>query len=257
MAKRCKTTITIDELTDSLGVRRVDEVWDDLLESGSETYVYAYREALSEGMSEEDAEEFAQKAEQEEMDEVFRKYVDAIESAAEELYGQHGLSITIPTKRIEGREVQVLDKIKVEPTKTWRAAAAEIIETINGVGMFHFDSVEEFLESGPYTPCEAVMSHLHWIKEYPSVYGTRSAESMVDESMRYNNPLNNPLNRLVVTAEDEGHAKAKGRRFGRVVSVEPHADPSKFYVLVDQPAYMNNPGKASMPAKKLKNKLMR
>jgi hypothetical protein len=71
-----------------------------------------------------------------------------------------------------------------EPAETWRDAAQAIMETINGVGPFRFRSLGEFLKSGPYSPCEAVMEHLHWIKRYPDVYGSHSARSIVDRAMR-------------------------------------------------------------------------
>jgi hypothetical protein len=186
--KRCKTVIDMNELADSIGVSHPDDVWDTMSMSSGELYSYAYSEALEEGMSEEEAEEFAQRAEREELDEQMRQYVGAVESAAEYLYGQHKLVVTIPTKIVDGEEVQIWDKIRIEPAETWRAAAAEIMETINGVGMFHYWSVKEFLDSGPYTPCEAVMEHLGYIKRYPDVYGGQSAQGMVDSSMRYNNP---------------------------------------------------------------------
>ena len=196
---QCKTTITLDDLTDSLGLERMENVWDRLSDSG-DAYGYAYDEALKEaeegGLSEEDAEEAATEAaleaERQEQDEEANKYFSALESAAESLYGHHKLMITIPTKMVgkgeDRQEVRLWDEIKVEPSETWRDAAAEIMETINGVGTFTFYSLKEFLDSGRHTPCEAVMTHLHWIERHPEVYGGLSAQSMVEHSMRYNNP---------------------------------------------------------------------
>lgn len=53
----------------------------------------------------------------------------------------------------------------------WDAAARKIIETINGVGIFQFDSLQEALDSGPYDSSrEFVLAHLHHMKDYYEVF---------------------------------------------------------------------------------------
>lgn len=196
MAK-CNTRIDIDRLIKILDVTHPDSVLDNITMHGGsiENYNYAYDEAIAEGMSEEDAEEAALQAEQAALDEVMDQYYAALESAAQDLFGAHGLDVEIPTKKIEGRDVRLLDEIKVSPQTSWKNAAGHIMETINGVGMFVYQDVDEFLESGPYTPCEAVMNHLEWIGSYPEVYGVSSARRRIEGSMRWNNPAPSPTPR--------------------------------------------------------------
>lgn len=53
----------------------------------------------------------------------------------------------------------------------WDKAAISVIMTINGVGNFHFNSLKEALDSGPYASSkEFVLKHLHWLKDYYEVY---------------------------------------------------------------------------------------
>ena len=60
----------------------------------------------------------------------------------------------------------------------------KIRETINGVGDFHFSSLREFLDSGPYTARQAVLGHLRSIRSYPAVYGGSGAHQMYEQHWR-------------------------------------------------------------------------
>jgi hypothetical protein len=58
------------------------------------------------------------------------------------------------------------------------------MEIVNGVGYFHFDNLKDFLDSGPYTPREAVLSHLHWLKDRAEVYGDVRPNLQYDRAVR-------------------------------------------------------------------------
>jgi hypothetical protein len=141
----------------------------------------AYRQALDEGESEEDAQEASFDAETEANTDLWKKWYDAVQRAADELFGQHNLELDPITGR---RKNPRPFEFRIVPTSAgkngWDVAANKIRETINGVGMFHFNNLREFLESGPYTARQAVLTHLSYIKRYPDVYGTTSAHRLYE-----------------------------------------------------------------------------
>ena len=65
------------------------------------------------------------------------------------------------------------DSVQLDPIEgnTWRDVAEEMRQLVNGVGYFHFSSLTEFLDSGPYEPEDAVRLHLHYLRRYKEVYG--------------------------------------------------------------------------------------
>jgi hypothetical protein len=180
MARRpISDIVTVDDLAGQFGAEHIDS-FDERVSMNSETYGYVYREALARGMTEEEAEEAARRAEDEEREEAVGRYADAITSVADRLYGEHGLEL-VPRNPRGGRAWE----FKVVPRISWEDAANHIRETINGVGQFYFESLRDFLESGPWTARQAVLSHLHWIADWPRVYGSGTASSMVDRQLRY------------------------------------------------------------------------
>lgn len=107
----------------------------------------------------------------EEVNEAVNKYIDAVYSVSESLFNEHGLTLSsLPNNNYE--------KI-VSPLKSWKVAANKIITTINGYGMFRFNSLNEFLDSGPYTPREACRKHFGWMKHWYEIYGENSGSSRV------------------------------------------------------------------------------
>lgn len=60
---------------------------------------------------------------------------------------------------------------KIVPLESWNDAVRRIMYVINGLGEFLYKGVNHFLTSGPYTARQAVLSHLHYVKEYYNVYG--------------------------------------------------------------------------------------
>ena len=73
---------------------------------------------------------------------------------------------------------------------SWEASAQEVIECINGYGLFHFQDVDDLIRSGPYEGAKgATLSHLHWIQEWGAVFGDdsprRAFDRAADLSLRY------------------------------------------------------------------------
>ena len=140
-------------------------------------YRAAYEEALNDGDSEEEAEEAAMEAQQKaEEEEIYWKYRNGVTEAAEAVLEPHHL------------ELEDLGKgqYKVVPEETWKDAAAALVQTINGVGMFYYEDAKELKDVGPYKSYkQAVLSHLHWATYYPEVYGTGSPMRAYESAWRY------------------------------------------------------------------------
>lgn len=140
---------------------------------------YAYKEALSAGASEEEAEAANMKAQEEADTELYHQWHSGVMAAADQLFEKHGLILT------PGGKDDYPYEYRVAPTESWGKALSAIIETINGVGMFHFSSPQEFLRSGPYATARiGVLTHLHHIASYPKVYGDTSARRIYERSFR-------------------------------------------------------------------------
>jgi hypothetical protein len=129
---------------------------------------------LARGNEDEDAAESAAR------DEVYGQWYDAVERAASKLLEEHDLELQPVNSKDTSRPYQ----LKIVPGTSWDSSANKLRETINGVGMFRFDNLKEFLSSGPYTARQAVLSHLSWIKSHPEVYGGQSARSLYDQGWR-------------------------------------------------------------------------
>jgi hypothetical protein len=104
--------------------------------------------------------------------ELFFDWASSVESTASQIFEHLGLQLD---------ELKTKWHYTVLPTKSWDSAALKLIQTINGVGMFEFSSVNELISSGPYKNArEAVLKHLHWAKYWPEVYESSSARSMFE-----------------------------------------------------------------------------
>lgn len=176
--KALSAYLTLDQICQILGVRIPSEVFSEDYNLGyyEQSYKYAIEQ---EGKTEEEAYDFATKAEEEELSEQWNKYTSAVEGVAEHLFAVHHLVLTEKESKRKGT------RYLVSPQKSWRDSGKQLIETINGVGYFHFSNVGEWLRSGPYSPKEAVLGHLHWIKDYSKVYGDYSAEYRIERRMQW------------------------------------------------------------------------
>lgn len=165
-------TFDIDQIAEMIGATPVSTIMDRL--DFSDTYCYAYSEALKAGKSEDEAILAGCQAESAEADEYYDRYSNALLCAAERLFDNHNLKL-----------VEEETGYQVAPKTCWGDALKEIVETINGVGEFHFSSVSDFLNSGPYSEEEGVISHLHWISSYPAVYGDITANSQIERFLNH------------------------------------------------------------------------
>ena len=150
--------LTLEKLTKTLGITDPEEF--------QQNFDYSEPEG-------EDADEYA--------DEMWKKYVSAVESVAESSFDEVGLSVNAVYKTDRG--TRYVSGYRITPNKSWRDSANEIREIINGEGMFEFPTLREFLDSGPYTPREAVEQHLHWIRKRSEVYGEASPQRRFERLM--------------------------------------------------------------------------
>jgi len=112
----------------------------------------------------------------EEYERICTAYYDNLINVAEKYFGKCKLVL----------EKVNYDLFQISPEENWDLAAHELIEVINGYGLFHFDSLEEAIDSGPYETSENfVLHHLGWISSYSEVYGDYSAKYLLDQAMRY------------------------------------------------------------------------
>lgn len=181
---------TIDEIAELLGLpswESIDELNLDFYAEVAHGAVRFDEEHASNLDERADAEERYTEAEHAAQDEVYAQWYDAVEHAARVLFEAHGLSLEpAPYPRPKAaREDKRPYRLRIVPRTTWQDAAREIMTTIEGIGMFGYGgSLAEFLASGPYTARRAVLVHLHWIKRYPDVYGTTSAERLYEGAWR-------------------------------------------------------------------------
>ena len=107
---------------------------------------------------------------------LYDKYVSAVESIAEKLLNEHGLTLIKNEKKFNYR---------IMPQQNWLDAAGKVMTTIEGYGMFGYNGrVKEFLRSGPYTAREAVLQHTHWLKEWYAVYCDGNAQDRLSRALR-------------------------------------------------------------------------
>ena len=109
-----------------------------------------------------------------------RRYETAMINVIRDLFQKHGL--TLEELKQTKKHWETRFRIRSD---SWKDAAQEIKNTLNGVGYFHFNSVEEMKVSGPYASYkQVVLHHLAYIVDYPQVYGDYSARYRVERMMR-------------------------------------------------------------------------
>jgi hypothetical protein len=135
-----------------------------------------YWQMAKESVDDPNDEDEMQKAEEKAQQEIYHQWYDAVEHVGDNLFGEHGLELKQIGKK--GRSFE----LKITPQNSWNDAANKIRETVNGEGMFGFSTLKEFLDSGPYTAKQAVLSHLGYIRHYPAIYGGTGARTMFDNA---------------------------------------------------------------------------
>lgn len=198
MAKGTKTsdTFTFEELCKAVGLKASYEGINKLIDRNDNYIVgagdYAYNQAIEDGEDEDKAEEALWEAEREASDEIATAYIDA---AIEAIENELGRCFALDLTEVKGRKGKqttkavVADDIyrrwKIAPLGTWRESLGYIVETINGVGYYRFDSIREFLNSGPYTEREGVLTHLHYLADYGRVYGDTSLQQEFEYNLSH------------------------------------------------------------------------
>jgi uncharacterized protein YpuA (DUF1002 family) len=137
-------------------------------------YTVVYNEAKKQNKDEEESEKIAQEAETSYAEECYTKHNNAIQRVAEHYFSLIKLNLDF---RSDGY-------VLIYEETTWEDSAKKILELINGYGQFYFSSLEDFLESGPFTVKEAVLEHLSYLKFYGKIYGDASPEQMFERYYR-------------------------------------------------------------------------
>lgn len=105
-------------------------------------------------------------------DELTQRYINCVESEVEHELEKFGLRLVpIQTEQFYGYEVV--------PTTSWLYAVEQTREVVNAYGNFYFQSNAEFMDSGPYTPRDAVLGHSGYWGNYGAVDGDRSVKDRV------------------------------------------------------------------------------
>jgi hypothetical protein len=182
-AEPASFVISWEELKKDLGLPSDEDWFEATSEGESDAGQYAYDEAFTQAIEDDEDEEEAErlgelareKAWEEYSGEQYREYQSAIERAVEQYLGFHDLDYT---DLGDGT-------LEIAPRVSWAKAADAIRETINGVGMFGFDSLEDFIESSSCeNAADCVKSHLHHIKDYGAVYGEPSPLRIYKRALR-------------------------------------------------------------------------
>jgi hypothetical protein len=181
MAKKKDDVRNIDELAAMFDLPEWEDIQERNWEYGADAGHYAYQQAIEDGDDEDEAEEAREKAEHEAGTEIYRQWYNGVTSAAEQLFEEHRLEL-VPYGKQGSKDYPYEFKVVPESKGQagWRKAAEAIMETVNGVGYFTFNDLDDFLSTGPYTPRQAVLSHLAYISDYPEVYGRQSAQRIYD-----------------------------------------------------------------------------
>jgi hypothetical protein len=123
---------------------------------------------------EEKLEEIEHEAEQKIRDELFSSWSHAVEATSEKLFETVDLNI----------EKSEFGNYFIYPTKSWRDSLKGIVEIVNGIGYFHFNSVEELLYSGPYGLREAVNGHYGHLRQAHEVFNVPSPDKLYEWNFR-------------------------------------------------------------------------
>lgn len=135
------------------------------------TFSYVYGASIADGLDEDEATEKALDAESVVQDELYTKWRNSAENALEAVFDEHGLMLSFDHNK---------GTVTISPRSTWRTSARHIVDTINGVGQFEFLDEDELCSSVPCNMRQAVLSHVHWIRYWPAVYGGRSLDDRIN-----------------------------------------------------------------------------
>jgi len=170
--------ITIDEISELLDLSS----WDKIREYNDDYLWESGRQMVDEDEFVDDEQGYqdaVDKASASAEEELFGNWHNSVSAAADRAFSDHGLVLTPLGK------ARYPWQFKVTPAKLWEDAAANLMDTINGVGYFYVQSLGDFIASGPYgTARIAVLAHLGSMKSRPSVYGDRSYKTTYEAQWR-------------------------------------------------------------------------
>lgn len=159
----------------------IEENTDYVAECGASA-VEEYRADAGEEATAEGEDEAREKWEQAASNEIFHNWHNAAMAAIEKVFADHGL--TLEPVRVRRKIPDRPWDFRIRPVESWIDAADKIRDTVNGVGMFYAATLKVFLDSGPYTARQAVLSHLPWMQQRAEVYGDRSAARIYESAWR-------------------------------------------------------------------------
>lgn len=177
MPRKISDKINIDELAKLFDLTEWDKI-----EEMNDHYLHEIQSQAEQQAeaNDEDPEDAGTAAFQEAQTDLFNNWYDAIEYVAGGLFKEHGLELLAMRHTRKVNKNYRPYELKIVPQRSWTDAANRLRETINGVGDFHFHSLRDFLDSGPYTARQAVLAHLSYVRRYPDVYGTPSAQRLYE-----------------------------------------------------------------------------
>lgn len=103
---------------------------------------------------------------------AWNAYCSAVEKVATFLLEKHDIELEDRGRRGYG----------LRPVSTWRKALEKLRSTINGAGPFYFHSVEALREGE--SEMKAFLEHLHWVKQWPLVYGYGNVTHLINKEMK-------------------------------------------------------------------------
>lgn len=144
----------------------------DVLEERNYDYVMEQCNGAGDMADDDEQREAAiQKCEDEVRSDYFHTYHNALISAVDDAFDKADIAV-VPRGKYKNNRYPF--EYKFEPKTSWADSASKILDIINGVGEFEFANLKEFLQSGPYTAREAVLSHIGYVADYHDVYGDTS-----------------------------------------------------------------------------------
>jgi len=165
--------ISLDFLAKIVGETPWEKLEDQVYEAASEgryeneKYYRKQAERDDEEIDEAELEKKLEEAEQDAITEEYKEWLSNVETPAENLFLEYDLDLVAQQPDTSVYEYA--------PRTSWEKSANLLRELVNGVGYFHFNTLEEFLDSGPYAPEEAVVNHIGWLSDHYKVYGGRPA----------------------------------------------------------------------------------
>lgn len=167
--------VDVDQMAERLKLSS----WDTVDECNQEYYWDEARGADAGVEGEEAKADALADAESAARDDLFHKWHAGVTRAFEKLLDVHEMRL-VPCRAKDEYPFEYF----VLPKTTWAAAANALRETVNGVGHFHFSTLRAFLASGPYTARQAAIGHMHWMVDYPKVYGDLWPQRAYEEAFR-------------------------------------------------------------------------